>query len=229
VDLPEDPPNVDHELLAGYGTGEKPNDSVVTGYDHLAKVDLLPDLTKGWGAPGAEEKTASGTSTCWPETNKITTCWVRYGDQPQWHLIFTTTVLPAAAPAPAEPPKPAQTYTDAPLGKGACALLGVKEASEIVGAQLAYGEKGDVLCTLEGEGTLHVGVTKLDAPQSWPEKWKVDGFADKAGWDMSDGLVFMVGGKNYRVGLFDGGRTSEQVRAINLELGKKVLAHIQNK
>lgn len=134
----------------------------------------------------------------------------------------------AAAPvAPAEPPKPAQTFTDAPLGKGACKLIGIKEASEIVGVQLAYTDAEPDLCHLEA-GDVQLTVQMPQGPQEMPDKWKVDGIGEKASWDFVDGLIFIVGGKTYRVALTDVSQGTK-TRALNLELAKKVLVHLGKK
>ena len=223
-DFPDDPPNVEHKLIAGYAAGDPPHDDVIVGYDHLVKVDLLPELTKAWGAPAAE-KADGRTIDCWPETNKVKTCWVRFGTQAVWHLVYTSSDVVASAPA--SPPKPAGPFTDQPLGKGACRWLGVKEASEVVGVQLAYTEKRDDLCRY-GAGSLELVVQELDAAPEYVAKWKVD-FAEEASWTFVDGIVFKLNGKHYQVSLLDVGRPSGQVRDVALQVAKKVLPHLAKK
>lgn len=228
-DFPDDPPHVDHKVIVGYAAGDGPQRDVIVGYDHLVKVDLLPDLTKAWGPTGPQTHAEGRTSDCWPETNKVKTCWVRFGDQAVWHLVFTSSDVVAAAP-PATPPdaRPTATFTDQPLGKGVCGWISVKEASEIVGVQLAYTEKTADLCRY-GAGNVELVVQVLDAAPSYSDKWKVDGFADQASWDFVDALLFKVNGKDYRVALLDVGRPSGQVRDVNLQVGRKVLPHIPKK
>jgi hypothetical protein len=228
-DFPEDPPNVEHKLIAGYAGGDAPHDDVIVGYDHLVKVDLLPDLTKAWGAPAPEKKTAGRTSDCWPETHRVKTCWVRFGDQPVWHLQYTSSEVVAAAPAPPPTAKPSATFTDQPRGKGVCGLLGVKEASEIVGVQLAYTEKDDGLCRY-GAGNLELAVMERPgAENELNDVHKVEGFADRASWDFVDALVFVLNGKGYRISLLDVSRTSVEVRDVTLQIGRKVLPRLAQK
>jgi hypothetical protein len=227
-DFPDDPPNVEHKVIAGYAPGAAPHDDVIVGYDQLVKVDLLADLTKAWGAP-AHETTAAGTSDCWPETNKVKTCWVRFGEQPVWHLQYTSSDVVAAAPDAPPAAKPTTTFTDQPLGKGACGLLGVKEASEILGVQLAYTEKGNDVCRY-GAGDLELTVMERpEAEQELSHGTKVDGFADKAGWDFVDALVFILHGKGYRIAFLDTSRTPVQLRDATLQIGRKVLARLEKK
>ena len=226
-DFPNDPPNVEHQLIAGYAAGDKPHDDVIVGYDHLVKVDLLADLTKAWGAPTTEPPVAERTTACWPETTKVKTCWFRIGTQAVWHLQYTSTDVVAAAPPPK--PKPAGPFTDEPLGKGACGWIGVKEASEILGVQLAYTEKGGDLCRY-GAGSLEL--TLMDRPDAVHELSdvnKLDGFADQASWDFVDALVFILNGKGYRIALLDVGRTSVEHRDVTLQIAQKVLPRLVKK
>jgi hypothetical protein len=120
-----------------------------------------------------------------------------------------------------------------PLGQGACGLVSVKEASEILGVQLKYTDKDNDTCHYgNGAGDVGFGLTvqlRPDAVHELSEKWKIDGFADKASWDFVDGIIFIQNGKGYRIASLDVGRTSVEVRAINLALGKKALARLAKK
>ena len=228
-DFPNDPPNIDHKLIGGYATGDAPHDDVITGYDHLVKVDVLPELIKAWGEPGPETTAAGRTSRCWPETTKVTTCWVRFGTQAVWHLVFTSSDVVVAAAPPPPPAKPVGPFTDAPRGKGACGWIGVKEASEILGVQLAYTEQAADLCRYGADNLRLTVGERPGVEHELSEKWKIEGFADRASWDFTDALVFILNGKGYRIALLDVGRTSAQTRDVTLQLARKILPRLPKK
>jgi len=150
---------------------------------------------------------------------------------------------PAAAPPPPPPAAP-KTFEDFPVGVGPCGVVGIKEVSTVLGAQLQYlaPEPDNLSCHLVpaiGHAAARTAgmvtadqaaaevpdltVAILDAANADWSGAAVAGLGEKAGWTGAT-LQILQRGKLYRISVID--PTGEPLQPKVLAIGKLVVARV---
>lgn len=236
---------VSDKLNVQYVFADPPNDEVVRGYQAMIYTDPLSALEAKWGPSTEKAGTSYDLARCWAAADKkIEACVYKNDGQNHWYVTTLTTAPLPDRPATPIPPEPAGAYVDHPVGIGPCSVVGIKEVSEIVGAQMQYlqPEATDMSCHLlpaigataarvpgqvtEAEAVKQVPdilVMRQDASRaSWSDQ-PIEGLGEKATWEGLS-VQFKVKELMYRVRVTDPAKAVRVLKDRALQIARKVAA-----